>query len=1046
MAVKILQLNVQRSIAAAAEVKNLLVTGEYDIACLQEPYSYKNKIMGYSSPSLTVFQPAGWYPWAGIVVGAGRASGFQLRAGGSEHVVCVRVKCGLGSIIVISVYCQFSKPIREILDPLERCLRGVRGNRVLVCADVNGRSPCWFSSGSDQRGQAFENFIIANDLVVLNRRQELHTFASSQGQSNIDVSLASPSLAPYIADWKVADISGVSDHNAIVLEWHPDAGHDELRLVVTPEFNIRKANWEELEVEIGQKFDLRAMAVLRDADAETAARTFGSLLTAACEGTIPRRRLASRTVPWWTAEIDIHRRRVREAKKQLARARRLQLNNANQCALRYRQERNRYVALIRKEKTASWHNFVSSEGNRDPWGFIHKITSNKIQKKTDIGALRLPAGGYTMSWRESASLLLERFAPADGADRANEGESHRRTRLFVARYSNENLEPDITEQEIEVALKGCKSGKAPGLDKISIEILKSAWKVNRNIFIYLYNNCMRNRLFPRLWKTADVRPILKKQDLDQEDPKSYRPIALLPTISKVYEKIITKRISRVYEESGLSSPQQYGFKKGLSTEDALWDFKESLRTTGNKYAVVVFADIEGAFDNLWWPAVLARLAAANCSSTLMGIMKSYFSKRRAKIIGMFEFEKRKVRQGCPQGSIIGPLAWSWVMDELLTSMGDGLDPAEVRVVAYADDLAIQIMADSRRRIEVLGEEAMTLLANWCHRNKLRLSLDKSKLMVIKGSFGNRPPVIKLDQRSMQYVTVYKYLGVLIDQKGQFIEHARRLRDKVTSYTMAVRRLVSKEWGIRRQVMHVWYKAVFIPVCTYGSTMWYDRVHTTMVLRQLLAAQRSFLLTMVDACRTVSTAALQVLAGTLPLDLEIVRTAIRHRIRKNHPALWNNYRYIPVIGDDVRNLDGEFDNLEAELLRVWQARWDSESHGRTTYGFIRNVDFRYKDNRKWFRPTRHVTYLLTGYGAINHSLFLRGAHDDGYCPFCENEEETVEHMLFHCPAYEDYRSPDHLAREGDWSGFISTEPAYRAFSEYAEEVFETRNMYVELVGG
>ena len=96
----------------------------------------------------------------------------------------------------------------------------------------------------------------------------------------------------------------------------------------------------------------------------------------------------------------------------------------------------------------------------------------------------------------------------------------------------------------------------------------------------------------------------------------------------------------------------------------------------------------------------------------------------------------------------------------------------------------------------------------------------------------------------------------------------------------IKRIASERWGIKSHVQKVLYGAVALPIIKYGSVLWHDVAGKAMVKRNIWALQRALLLLMTKACRTTSTAALQVIAGTKPLDLEIIEDALIKRIKMN----------------------------------------------------------------------------------------------------------------------------------------------------------------------
>jgi len=314
------------------------------------------------------------------------------------------------------------------------------------------------------------------------------------------------------------------------------------------------------------------------------------------------------------------------------------------------------VNEIKRRKRETWRNFVTEEGNKDPWCLVYKIVREKLRNAETVCSLKLPTGEMTMCWKDPLEILTKKAVPPDSLE--TENAKHLEIRELNENYVNSNVEENITQSEIEGAMSRLKSNKAPGIDGFHNEILKILWK-NKGIVIYnVLNKCLRDSYFPKCWKTAELVFILKDRNRVKTEIGSYRPIALLPTFGKIYERIIVNRIQEKYIDAGIESSRQFGFKANRSTEDSFLSFREGIVSTNKKYVVALFIDIEGAFDNLWWPAITARVQAAGCSSTLVNIIKSYFNDRSVVTKSKFEKFESNVERGCPQGSILGPVAWN----------------------------------------------------------------------------------------------------------------------------------------------------------------------------------------------------------------------------------------------------------------------------------------------------------------------------------------------------------------------------------------------------
>jgi len=182
-----------------------------------------------------------------------------------------------------------------------------------------------------------------------------------------------------------------------------------------------------------------------------------------------------------------------------------------------------------------------------------------------------------------------------------------------------------------------------------------------------------------------------------------------------------------------------------------------------------------------------------------------------------------MEKGCPQGSIIGPTAWNWAMDDLLKQIDDNFDEQDVDVIAYADDLAILIRANSRRNIEEIGKQTLEILTKWCNLYKLRVSGTKTTALLMKGKLDKeRLPILKIDNKNITYKNETRYLGLIIDDKLNLIPHVKYLRNKVTNFIMSIKRIAREKWGIKRHIVGVLYNSVALPIITYGSAGWCDR--------------------------------------------------------------------------------------------------------------------------------------------------------------------------------------------------------------------------------
>jgi len=166
---------------------------------------------------------------------------------------------------------------------------------------------------------------------------------------------------------------------------------------------------------------------------------------------------------------------------------------------------------------------------------------------------------------------------------------------------------------------------------------------------------------------------------------------------------------------------------------------------------------------------------------------------------------------------------------------------------------------------------------------------------------------------------------------------------------------------------------------------------------------------------------------MPLKLEITKKALLTKIRWSETVSWITYLFNPVMDPPAGYLKKEKEKLETALYNKWQQDWDENEYGRTTYGFIPDVRFHERSSR-WFTPSRPTVDILTGYGSINQTLFARNCVESPDCPRCPGIVESIEHMMYYCPLYDEVRHREILDHrtENAWTGFLADEESFQSF--------------------
>lgn len=291
-----------------------------------------------------------------------------------------------------------------------------------------------------------------------------------------------------------------------------------------------------------------------------------------------------------------------------------------------------------------------------------------------------------------------------------------------------------------------------------------------------------------------------------------------------------------------------------------------------KYAMGIFQDFTAAFDRLWWPGVLAELKRRQAKREAYDMLKDYLSRRSVELRISGNSIRKDVNLGCPQGSILGPQLWELVFDDCVRRINDmGYD-----LIAYADDAVIIIQGRSRTDLEWKAMEALAELKRWMTTTKMELSVEKSVMMMLKGSM-LREPNCWVDGRKLAMVKSLKYLGVLWEAKWRINRHLDEVTTRAHGLMCSVTKLFrgqDKKYELVRRI----YEGLYVAIACYAVGVWGDQIGRTKAAF-VRSRQRKTLLSMIKGYRTISTDAVSVLAGVLPLDLEMKRRWAAAAVRR-----------------------------------------------------------------------------------------------------------------------------------------------------------------------
>jgi hypothetical protein len=1036
------QLNAGKGRAITAELIRTVREMDVDLVLVQEPYSYGPNL-GFSGGRV---MHHGLGSMACIFVANPTLVVLHLAHLSSELFAVAEVSDRSGnSIVVVSSYFKFSVNILKCVEQLGKILVACRGKQIIVGADVNVQSWLWAPrgprSGRDNPAP-LEELVATHDLTVLNNSNGPATFSTNNGESHIDVTLISTGSAGRVVDWTVHLEASASDHRLITFAYRTERGHASLAPLVSESlprrFRTKGTDWVRFDREFAEGLD-RMASRPPPKDMHAAAEDLTNLMIEKAEGTIGRTTpRPPNLAPWWKPRLTRLRDAMRRARRALQAARRSleePPHADHPLAVTYRTTRLKFKKAISKAKKVHWREFVTEMGGNDPWGPPFRVMKLGSRPGKVMSAVRRPDGSFTNSSEESATVLLDALIPQDNESLDIDNDRFQQLRVYALLPLNTPRSAATTMSELEILFASLPIGKAPGLDCIDNALARRAWSLASHEITQLYKECMSSGIFPDCWKKGHLTVIPKAGSRPPCDPKAYRPITLLPVFGKILERLINSRIESHLSENCPISQRQFGFRPGKSTEDAIRFVIDSVESSGKDLVAGIFLDIAGAFDTAWWPLVLAKLRLKQIPGDLFALVQSYFSNREITYDSGPSLIHRRTTMGCPQGSVLGPLLWNILFDDVLSLPL----PPGCTLVAYADDLLLLVGATSRPTLERAATDALGKILNWGLLNKLTFAPSKTEAVLLRGSsrvnITRRPPTVRFGQTSVRFSERVTYLGVILDDKLSFVHHAKMAVSKANSAYQRMARMAGSNWGLKPRALKVAYGAIFMGIAGYASSIWHSRVNSlTLVRRALLSGQRLALISLTKAYRTTSTDALAVLAGVLPLDLHVqVRGSITLLLRGISTTLAGVHLTPPQRSEDVPYRKTVSDIVYKTAFAAWQARWTASPKGRHTYRFFPDVFCRHQTRR--LQPSHWISQFLTGHGNFAARLHEFGLIVDGPGCTCGHDHQDVEHILWDCPLME-FERAELFARVRPHTGpighgdLVATEANFSAFEKFA----------------
>lgn len=695
--------------------------------------------------------------------------------------------------VLSAVYCSpnektTSRDFTEFFSSLGHCF--------IAAGDFNGKHKYWGSRSTNTRGRQIMKVLSDSGLDFSSCGQPTYWPSDQRKMPDlIDFAITKGIDRNKISSTSLFDLC--SDHSPVIIKYS-------VRHPVRPPNRFltnNRTNWLKFKMYISAH--LQPFTSLRTpADIDAAIIYLNELIVNATKIATPETKVAAHHFKKTSTSTEINR-----ALAEKRRHRRIwQISRSPTAKNLLNIATRRLRSLLADSRQKSLHTYLSSLSiSSDTDYSLWKETKSLKRPQRPEPPIRLPNGSWARSNLEKAEAFVDHF---NNVFQPNPTDL---TSSLPTVYEPSRTKPiKVKKGLIKHLIEQLDPKKAPGHDSITPKILQELPECALDQIVRLFNTILRNGYFPVPWKQSTIITI-PKAGKDPTKTDAYRPISLLPVLSKVFEKALLSKIKGVIERC--TPNHQFGFQARHSTIEQVHRVTTKIRQSFEKreYCTALFIDVAQAFDKVWHEGLIYKIKT-NLPSNCHKLLESYLTDRTFNVRYKDKYSRTgKINAGVPQGSVLGPMLYVLFTADL---------PVDNNILTstFADDTGFLSSNSNPVSASSNLQKHICKVEEWL--KKWRIKVNETKCSQVTFTLNKKTcPQITLNQVPVPQSDRVRYLGIHLDRRLTWKHHVEKKKAQIKLKMESLNYLISARSPISLNLKVQLYRAIIKPIWLYGCELW-----------------------------------------------------------------------------------------------------------------------------------------------------------------------------------------------------------------------------------